>query len=161
MFVFKGTKDVEDLKADAQVFVSGLANSGRYKRDLADVNNNIMRLCTQNKPCTVTLTGHSLGGAIAMEVSRDLQNNPRVNLQGGDLFNSFYQPKDFDNEQLFTKHYIDVDPLHTGKPLGIDLRGAMGGRSGSEFKNRVVYTYPKDIDASKDVRFNQHYMTAF
>ena len=67
---FRGTKlnDVDDLLDDALVVQGGIRKSDRYKKSRKEVKDLISKYGKDN----VELSGHSLGGSIARELSRDL-----------------------------------------------------------------------------------------
>jgi hypothetical protein len=99
----RGTYDAEDVKADALLLFNALTSSNRYKRDLRFVKKILDVYGYDN----VYVTGHSLGGAIAEQLKRDI---PQI--KGGTTFNPAYQLKDlFNTNSNIQKKYSTYDPL--------------------------------------------------
>jgi hypothetical protein len=135
LLAFRGTKTFDDVIADLTTLPNILSESERYKQDKEKIDRELLQSgrCTEQSPCDVFITGHSLGGAVAMEISDAYKQDNRLRIKGGHLFNSFFQPKDFEdqrNERLFVKHYMNTDPLYKGEALpgvnvGILTRGIL------------------------------------
>lgn len=109
VLAIRGTKlnDWNDIKADMSLLVNNLTNTKRYKADKALVESVLMQYPADQ--FDYYLTGHSLGGAIALQLRRDFPM-----LKSGATFNAAFQPVDL------VKPDEAIKPVYTEKdPLGI------------------------------------------
>jgi hypothetical protein len=63
---YRGTKEMEDIKSDLHVLIDRLRQSDRFKRDYKITDH----LIEYNRDSRFILTGHSLGGSIALELHK-------------------------------------------------------------------------------------------
>jgi alpha-beta hydrolase superfamily lysophospholipase len=75
----RGTADARDLIADAALSVGLLKYSKRYRRDKAE----LAKFVKEHPGAEIETTGHSLGGAVARQLGRDVPG-----IKGGAAFNS-------------------------------------------------------------------------
>jgi hypothetical protein len=101
----------QDIGADMYLVANSLSSTSRYKTDKAMMAQVIARY----RSYRIYVAGHSLGGAIAMQLKRDFPV-----IAGVQTFNSAFQPTDFGNKDLNIQHsYTSTDPLYNlgGKHL--------------------------------------------
>ena len=119
---FKGTTlNMNDLIADLKIVGNNLSNSARYKKDLEQFKQVLMRYSPDIY--SYYITGHSLGGAIVKQLKKDFQF-----IKEGMTFNSASQPMDIINQDKnILDNYIDKDFLYN--------------LTGRFIKNKRVYPY--------------------
>jgi hypothetical protein len=102
----------QDIGADMYLAANSLSSTSRYKTDKAMMAQVIARYPSYR----IYVAGHSLGGAIAMQLKRDFPI-----IAGVQTFNSAFQPGvDFQNQDMNIQHsYTSSDPLYNlgGKHL--------------------------------------------
>ena len=116
----RGTKltDMKDIKADISLPINKLVASQRYQKDTKTLRD-IMRRFDPSE-WDYVLTGHSLGGAIVSELTREY---PILGLAGSGsstgggrhtatTFNSAIQPEDIISRTGIKRHYTSDDPLY-------------------------------------------------
>eukprot|EP01138_Halocafeteria_seosinensis_P000695 gb/GECG01000711.1/.p1 GENE.gb/GECG01000711.1/~~gb/GECG01000711.1/.p1 ORF type:complete len:292 (+),score=34.04 gb/GECG01000711.1/:1-876(+) len=106
---YRGTvvQSVTDLTADKRIMFNRLSDSDRYKKDLRTTSNFLERFGRDK--CIFTV-GHSLGGAIQLQIQRDLDHFAK----GGRGFNSALQPKDLVRRPKgYEFWFIAGDPLYS------------------------------------------------
>jgi hypothetical protein len=95
----------QDIGADLYLVGNSLSSTSRYKTDKDIVAQAIARYSAYK----VYVAGHSLGGAIAMQLKRDFGSA----IAGVQTFNSAFQPTDLGNKDMDTQHhYTSTDPLY-------------------------------------------------
>jgi hypothetical protein len=103
----------QDIGADMYLAANSLSSTSRYKTDKAMMAQVIARYPSSYR---IYVAGHSLGGAIAMQLKRDFPI-----IAGVQTFNSAFQPGvDFQNQDMNIQHsYTSSDPLYNlgGKHL--------------------------------------------
>ena len=103
----RGTKGAQDIRADIALAFNLLTTSQRYKADVKQVHELLQEY--PHPPYHYFLVAHSLGGAIAMEVQR---NVPRLRDSDGVFFNGAIPLRDLLNQDPRDEEiYIDTDPL--------------------------------------------------
>jgi hypothetical protein len=105
---FRGTDNLGDVKTDAYLAVGKLKSTDRFKKE----DNLIQQLKRMYPNYKITVTGHSLGGALASEISN------KYNLEGSG-FNSGQGIRGKINNSNFQQYRTSTDPVSL---LG-DLRG--------------------------------------
>jgi len=102
----RGSKDLRDWKTNMTLPFNGLASSDRYKEDKAFVNDAIQKYAQGKK---VYITGHSLGGAVANQLQKDIPT-----IKKGKTYNPAFQGSDF-----FSKKASPVKRVYgSGDALG-------------------------------------------
>jgi hypothetical protein len=98
----------QDIRADMYLFGNSLSSTTRYKTDKTMMAQVIARYPSYR----IYVAGHSLGGAISMQLRRDFGSA----IAGVRGFNSAFQPEDFKNKDMDIQHsYTSSDPLfHLG-----------------------------------------------
>jgi hypothetical protein len=132
----RGSKDSRDWRANALLALGQLKTSKRYKEDKSVVD----QFLRENPSATLEVSGHSLGGAVARELTRDF----RGRIRGGTGYNSAIGLNEIINPSLLTKtpqnrYSTRTDPLRllslpflsgklagevVDKRLNLDLLGA-------------------------------------
>jgi len=106
MVALRGTFDSTDLKADVSLPLNKLRETQRYRRDAMELQQIVKRYSPSRYEYYVS--GHSLGGAVAMLLKRDY---PFIRYGVG--YNSAYQPQDVAREDPAVKKiYTNQDPLY-------------------------------------------------
>jgi len=102
----RGTKDFEDIKADASLPFNNLVNTNRYQKDKA-----ILEEIVRSYPPSIYsyfLGGHSLGGAIDTQLKRDFPF-----IKESVQFNPAFQTKDLQSSPADIKRfYTKTDFLY-------------------------------------------------
>lgn len=161
ILTFRGTTELKDwTESNRRLPLGNLTQSPRYASDLRIAKQFVEQYPTYK----VYLTGHSLGGAIAQQVLRDL------NGEGAMVFNSAYQPQDWKNLNTNVKKYhIEGDPLlnmipkqHKSRITKLSNRGYKLRQIGSLAAGIVSPIVPliaksaNSLDAHKLAKFEIH-----
>lgn len=125
----RGSKDLRDWKTNATLPFNGLASSDRYKEDKAFVNEALEKYGKDKK---VYVTGHSLGGAVAEQLKKDI---PAI--KKGKTYNPAFQGSDFfsRNNSAVKREYGSGDILGL---FGQYLPGAKVRQSKRSYANETV-----------------------
>jgi len=101
----RGTADREDLRADVSIPLNRISGTTRYQTDARTVRQLIARFHGYR----FYLTGHSLGSAISLQLTREF---PGVFVHAEE-FNGALQPRDilFQNQAVH-ETYASTDPLY-------------------------------------------------
>ena len=83
----RGSKDLRDWKTNITLPFNGLSSSDRYKEDKAFVTDALEKYGKGKK---VYVTGHSLGGAVAEQLKKDIPE-----IKTGKTYNPAFQGSDF------------------------------------------------------------------
>lgn len=107
----RGTKKTSwtDIYADLKSITSSLSSTTRYQKDKQLFKEVVYKYSP--KKYNYILTGHSLGGGIVQQLTRDF---PFINTKKSEIYNSAFQfQKDFGKNELpMKKFYMDLDPLY-------------------------------------------------
>ena len=126
LLAIRGTEDADDVKADTWIPLNKLVDTNVYKRVYFDVDY-LVRNRFPNPNIKWYLTGHSLGGAIALALAKNFPNMFTSEL----LFNSALQPSNIitptDGARLI---YNERDPLYN--TAGRFYRGDKEVHSGTD-----------------------------
>lgn len=138
----RGSKDLRDWKTNITLPFNGLASSDRYKEDKAFVNQALEKYGKDKK---VYITGHSLGGAVAEQLKKDI---PAI--KKGKTYNPAFQGSDF-----FSRKNSSVKREYgSGDALGIFgryLPGAKVRETKKSYANETVSTASPVIGKVADI----------
>jgi hypothetical protein len=125
----RGSYDLRDWKTNVTLPFNGLASSDRYKEDKAFVTNALEKYGKGKK---VYVTGHSLGGAVAEQLKKDIPE-----IKTGKTYNPAFQGSDF-----FSRKKSNVKRVYgSGDALGVFgryLPGAEVKKTKKSYANETV-----------------------
>lgn len=101
----RGTADLRDVSSWLPTAVGRLSKTKRYQEDLEYIK----KVLEENPGMQADVSGHSLGGAIANQLKRDLGDR----IGDVDTFNAALQPTDiFHKAENTQRYYTSGDPLY-------------------------------------------------
>ena len=135
IIAFRGSKVMKDLKTDLKLALGGIRKTERY----ASSKDYVDKIKTLYPDYTITLTGHSLGGTLAIQMSKDFGDKAVVFNAGHTPLSSSQETKD-----LPIKYYTKKG----------DIASMTGGRSYKDV--RLVDTDDKNaLEAHKMDNFEE------